>query len=117
MGIDLQVMASYFRERRGELLPTATLRFERDPELFSKFSKDSIPCLVQPLPGDLKVGVYADTGLAFKDQDSYGYPLTFISSLDLAQLEFSENLSVWNAAVLTFMGNLPADARIVLYWC
>jgi len=56
MGIDLKVMASSFRERRGELLPTATLRLERDSILFSKLSKDAAPCLVHPLPPDLKIG-------------------------------------------------------------
>ena len=32
MGMDLEVLASHFRERRGEMLPTASLRFDRDPE-------------------------------------------------------------------------------------
>src|SRR5262249_46544338 len=32
MGLDLKVMASHFRERRGEVLSTATLRFDRDDE-------------------------------------------------------------------------------------
>jgi len=38
MGLDLTVMASHFRKRRGELLPTATLRFDRDAAIFSQLA-------------------------------------------------------------------------------
>jgi hypothetical protein len=31
MGVDLKVMASHYRERRGEFLATATLRLDREP--------------------------------------------------------------------------------------
>ena len=117
MGIDLKVMASCFRERRGELLPTATLRFERDSGLFSKLSKDSVPCLVHPLPPDLKVGCYEDEGLVFKNEDRYGSLLTCITVADLARLEVPEGVSPWNNAVLAFLTALPEDARIVLFWC
>ena len=117
MGIDLKVMASYFRERRGELLPTATLRFERDSALFSKLSKDAVPCLVRPLPPDLKLGCYEDEGLVFKSEDRYGQPLTCITAADLARLQVPEGVSPWNNAVLAFLTSLPADERIVLFWC
>jgi hypothetical protein len=50
MGIDLEVMASRFRERRGEFLPTATLRFDRDSGLFGQLDLQSGPCLVRPIP-------------------------------------------------------------------
>ncbi len=58
MGIDLKAMASYFRERRGEFLPTATLRFERDSRLFARLAVESVPCLVRRLPDELKAGCY-----------------------------------------------------------
>ena len=51
MGIDLKVMASHFRERRGELLPTATLKFERDAKLFSQFAS-----VAGPLPRRVESG-------------------------------------------------------------
>lgn len=117
MGIDLKVMASQFRERRGELLPTATLRFERDSGLFSKLSRDAVPCLVRPLPPDVKVGCYEDEGLIFKNEDRYGQPLTCITAAELARLEVPEGLSPWNNAVLAFLTALPEDVRIVLFWC
>jgi len=117
MGIDLKVMASSFRERRGELLPTATLRFERDPGLFSKLSNEAVPCLVRPLPSDLKVGSYEDAGLVFVDVDRYGHALTFLTSADLAALDLPGEVSPWNRAVLAFLVALPDDARIVLFWC
>ena len=41
MGIDLTVLVSYFRERRGEFFPTASLRFERDHRLFAQLSADA----------------------------------------------------------------------------
>jgi hypothetical protein len=72
MGIDLQVMASFYREHAGEMLPTATVRFERDPTLFSRLAPDSVPCLVRPLPEGLRVGCYEDDGLRFVDADRYG---------------------------------------------
>src|SRR4051812_23406729 len=110
MGIDLQAMASSFRERQGELLPTATLRFDRDPQLFSMLSKDSLPV-------DLKVGCYEEEGLVFKQEDRYGQPLTFITSSHVARLEIPEGLSPWNNAVLVFLKALPEGVKIVLYWC
>src|SRR4051794_41697491 len=55
MGLDLTVMASHFRDRRGELLPTATLRLERDSALFAQLSADATPCLVRPLPDGLNL--------------------------------------------------------------
>src|SRR5258708_7192640 len=115
MGIDLKVMASYFRERRGELLPTATLRFERDPLLFTRFSKDAVPCVAHSLPPDLKVGSYEDAGLVFTQVDRYGQPLTWISPSDLSAMPVE--VSDWNRAVLAFLSALPEDVRIVLYWC
>jgi hypothetical protein len=60
VGTDLKVMSSYFRERRGELLPTTTLRFERDVGLFRRLSPDATPRLVHPLLEGLKVSCYED---------------------------------------------------------
>lgn len=117
MGIDLKVMTSHFRERRGELLPTAMLRFERDSALFSKLSMDAVPRLVQPLPPDLKVGSYEDEGLVFTQADRYGQPLSWISRADLAAMELPDRVSSWNRAVLAFLLALPEDIRIVLFWC
>ena len=117
MGIDLKVMASHFRERRGELLPTATVRFERDSALFSRLAIDAVPCLVEPLPPDLKIGSYEDDGLVFMHADRYGNPLTSTSRAHLATLEIPVEISAWNQAVLTFLLALPDDVRIVLFWC
>lgn len=117
MGIDLKVMASYFRERGGEFLPTATLRFERDPRLFSLLSRDTVPCLVRPLPDGLKIGSYEDQGLTFVDVDRYGNLLTFTTPEDLRRLEPPGDITPWNHAVLCFLLALPDDARVVLFWC
>jgi hypothetical protein len=117
MGIDLKVMASYFREHRGEMLPTATLRFDRDSGLFSKLSLQSVPCLVRPLPPDLKVGCYEDEGLVFRREDSRDAPLTWTTPATLAAMELPAELSPWNNAVLAFLLALPAETRIVFYWC
>jgi len=63
MGVDLEVMASHFRELRGEMLSTARLRFDRDPRLLGQLDRQASPCLVHPLPEGLKVGCYQDEGL------------------------------------------------------
>src|SRR5262245_35556807 len=86
MGIDLQVFASRFRERRGEFLATATLRFDRDSGLFAQLSPDAEPRLTQPLPADLKVGHYEDDGLRWDETDRQGRPLTFTTPADLRRL-------------------------------
>jgi hypothetical protein len=117
MGFDLKVMASYFRERRNEMLPTATLRFDRDTRLFSRLSSDAVPRLVHDLPTDLTVGSYEDQGLIFTQTDGYGKPLTWTTPATLARLESPDDLSPWNNAVLAFLRALPEDTRIVLYWC
>jgi hypothetical protein len=117
MGIDLKVMASSFRERRGELLPTATLRFERDARLFCQLTPSSTPALARPLPAGLKIGVYEDEGLAWRETDRQGQPLTFTTPGDLRQLRLPDDLNPWNRAVLAFLLALPAESRVILFWC
>jgi hypothetical protein len=117
MGIDLKILASNFRERRGELLSTASLRLDRDPRLLSLFSKDAIPCLVQPLPPGLKVGHHEDEGLKFDESDRYGEPLTFTTPERLKKLPSLGEISDWNRAALAFILALPPETRLVLYWC
>jgi hypothetical protein len=116
VGIDLEVMASHFRERRGEFLPTATLRFDRDSGLFGQLDPQATPCLVRPLPEGLKVGRYEDQGLTFTEVDRSGQPLTFTTSADLRRLRVPDDVAPWNRAVLAFLLALPSDTRIVLYW-
>jgi hypothetical protein len=117
MGIDMKVMASHFRERGNELLPTATLRFDRDSGLFAQLTPEANPCLVHQLPQGLKVGCYEDNGLTFTDVDRYKQPLTFTTPAELRRLKAPEDIHPWNHAVLAFLLALPPDARIVLYWC
>ena len=117
MGVDLRILASSFRELRGEFLATATLRFERDPALFSHLALDATPCLVRPLPPGLKVGTYEEAGLTWTENDRYGHPLTYTTPADLLRLEVPPDLDPWNAAVLAFLMALPPDARLVLFWC
>jgi hypothetical protein len=117
MGIDLEVMASRFRERRGEFLPTATLRFDRDSGLLGQLDLRATPCLVRPLPEGLKVGRYEDQGLTFTDVDRRGQPLTFTTPADLLGLRVPEDIDPWNRAVLAFLLALAPDTRIVLFWC
>jgi hypothetical protein len=117
MGIDLQVLASHFRERRDEVVPTASIRFDRDPRLLGQLSLEARPCLVRQLPDGLKAGHYDDEGLKFYAVDRYGRPLTFTTPSDLQNLHAPDDLSPWNRAVLSFLLTLPPDTRLVLYWC
>jgi hypothetical protein len=117
VGIDLKVMASYFRERATEFLPTATVRFERDIGLFAQLTRDAVPCLVRPLPQGMKVGCYDDDGLHFVDADRQGEPLTFATPADLRRLHVAHDIDGWNTAVLAFLRALPTESRVVLYWC
>jgi hypothetical protein len=117
MGVDLKVMASHFRERRGEFLATATLRFDRDAGLFAQLAPDAEPCLAHPLPPGLKVGHYEDEGLRWDEVDRQGRPLTFTTQEEARQLRVPDDVSQWNRAVLAFLVTLPAGARIILYWC
>jgi hypothetical protein len=118
MGVDLEVMASHFREKRGQMLSTAKLRFDRDYGLFSQLSREASPCLVHPLPDGLTVGVYQDEGLTFTAADRSGRPLTFTTPAEIARLRVpEEDFAPWNYAILAFLTALPPDTRIVLYWC
>lgn len=117
MGIDLQVLATNFRERSGEFLATASLRFDRDPRLLAVFAATADPCVVDPVPIGLKVGHYDDEGLRFDTLDRFGNHLTFTSPKCLRTARFPDNLSAWNTAILNFLLALPPDARLVLYWC
>ena len=117
MGIDLRVLASHFREHRGEMLATAEIRLDRDPRLLSVFSKNAVPCIVQPIPEGLKVGQHTEKGLVYAENDSYGNRLTFTTSKELKSLRVVENLTDWNRAALAFLLSLPPETRIVLYWC
>jgi hypothetical protein len=117
MGLDLKILASHFRERRGEFLATASLRLDRDYRLLGQLGAEAQPCLVHPLPAGLKVGHYEDEGLRFDEADRYGKPLTFTTPAELRGLRLPEEISPWNRAVLSFLLALPSDARVVLYWC
>jgi hypothetical protein len=116
MGLDLTVMASYLRERRGEILPTATLRFDRDGHLFRQLAANATPCLVRPLSDGLTVGNYEDAGLRFIDTDRYGNRLTFTTPAELQQLVIPDT-APWNRAIFTFLLALPPDTKIILLWC
>lgn len=116
MGVDLKALATHFRERRGEFLPTAILRFDRDEGLFAQLARDAVPCLVHPLPADLKVGCYEDTGLTYQTVDRNGDPLTFTTSADLLRIRVPGDIAEWNRVILAFLTALPPDARIILYW-
>lgn len=117
MGLDLTVMTSHFRERRGEMLPTATLRFDRDATLFSQLAPDATPCLVRPLPDGLTVGSYEDEGLRYIDADRSDNRLTFTTPADLRRLVVTDDTAQWNRAIITFLLALPPDTRLVLLWC
>jgi hypothetical protein len=117
MGVSLKVLASHFRERRGEFLATATLRFDLDYGLFAQLAHDAEPRLTQPLPDGLKVGHYEDDGLRWDTADRQGQLLTFTTPLDLRRLRLPDDIAPWNRAVLAFLLALPPDATIVLYWC
>src|SRR5262249_37539415 len=105
------------RERRGEMLPTAKLRFDRDSGILSQLDRNATPCLVHSLPEGLKVGVYQDDGLTFTAADRSGQPLTFTTSADLRHLPVPDEVAPWNRAVLAFPLAFPPDGGIVLYWC
>src|SRR5205807_2669341 len=117
MGIDLKVLASHFREHRGDLLSTASLRFDRDMRFLSLFSQQADPCIVQPLPHGTKIGHYEDQGLRFDEKDRYGNPLTFTTPEQLEAIRDINEISDWNRAVMAFLFALPSGTRIVLYWC
>lgn len=117
MGLDLKVMASHFRERRDEFLPTAVLRFDRDDVLFAQLAPDAVPCLVRPLPEGLKVGCHEDAGLTYEHADRYGQPLTCTTATEVLRLRVPDDTAAWNKAILAFLTALPPDARIVLFWC
>ncbi len=117
VGVDLKVLATHFRERRGEFLATASLRLDRDARLLTQLDADADPCLVHPLPRGLKVGHYEDEGLRYDEVDRYSKPLTFTTPDTLRHLRVPDDLSDWNRAVLSFLLALPPDARVILYWC
>src|SRR5687767_5990484 len=93
MGLDLKILASHFREHRGEMLATASIRLDRDPRLLALLASDADPCLVEPLPEGLKVGHYEDEGLRFDGDDRYGAPLTYTTPERLRSLRAVEGLS------------------------
>lgn len=92
MGIDLKVMASSFREHGGELLPTATLRFDRDSGLFAQLTLEALPCLVRQMPKGLKVGCYEDNGLNFTDVDRSNRPLTYTTPAEVRRLKVPDDI-------------------------
>src|SRR5262245_53496056 len=110
MGLDLKVFATNFRERRGEFLPAAILRLDRDTQLFAQLAPDAVPCLVHPLPADLEVGCYEDAGLTYERVDRNGAPLTYTTPAALLRLRVPDDLAVWNRAILAFLTTLQPDA-------
>ena len=93
------------------------MRFDRDDGIFSQLTLEASPCLVRQLPHGLKVGCYDDSGLVFTEVDRHNNPLTCTTPWELRQLELPSDIAPWNRAVMAFLLSLPADARIILYWC
>jgi hypothetical protein len=117
MGVDLTVMASHFRERHGELLPTAVLRFDRDAALFGQLAAEATPCLVRALPEGVRVGSYEDDGLRYTVTDRYGDRLTYTTPSEIRALVVPDDVAAWNRAIIAFLLALPEETRIVLFWC
>src|SRR4051812_42482942 len=109
MGIDLKVLASHFRERRGGVLPAAPPPLDRDAGLFAQLAIDAEPRMVKPLPEGLKVGHYEEEGLKFEETDRHGNRLTFTTPAELRNLRGTDDLSPWNRAVFAFLLALPPD--------
>jgi hypothetical protein len=115
MGLDLKVMTSHFRERRGEVLSTASLRFDRDEGIFAQLMPDAVPCLVYPIPPGVVLGCYEDKGLMYTATDGRGTQLTYTTPEDLNRLRVDPGVAPWNRAILAFLLALPADSRVFLY--
>lgn len=118
MGMDLKLLATYFRERNGQFLSAASLRLERDNRLFHHLRCPGDSSGTHPyIPENLVIGHYEDEGLRFDTTDSYGQRLTFTTPKLLKTNVVPTDFEGWNRAILAFVMALPADARIVLYWC
>jgi hypothetical protein len=105
MGIDLKMFASHFRERSGEFLATATLRFDRDAGPFAQLAPDVEPRMAHPLPAGLRVGHYEGDGLRWDEADRQGRPLTFTTPADLRRLRLPDDIAPWAVFVV------PAGVR------
>jgi hypothetical protein len=70
--------------------------------------------MVEPGAG-LRVGTYEDAGLTGTKTDRYGHRLTYTTPAELRWLEVPDDIDPWNKAVLAFLLDLPAYARIVLF--
>ena len=115
MGIDLKFLSSSFRER-GEIVATASIRADRQPEFLAQFGRNAIPCRVEELPQGMKIGHCEESGFRVDNMDHYGKPLTYTTSDRLKDFPEIEEISQYNRAVLAFLLTLPPDKKIVLYW-
>lgn len=109
MGIDLSIAVC----ENGGSTPLAYTRFRlqwRHPAFFDKISKASKPL-------GLAVWWYNDEGIVKTENDAYDNPLTWIAARELWVIMDDVPLHAFDSAVKEFIGALPMDQPIILYWC
>ena len=74
--------------------------------------------LIRAAATPLGAGVYwwSDDGCKRLSTDAYDFPLTFVTSFQLALLLGDVHLDPWDAALKAFMVALPPATRVVLFW-
>ncbi len=79
-------------------------------ELFDRIEREAIPL-------EQQLYEYNDEGLRKTGTTPYGRPLTWLPAKALAAELSAISLGARDRAVLMFLQSLPADTRIVLWWC
>jgi hypothetical protein len=106
-------------ERWGRSDGTPILAYNR--LVFEAINMEDLKDKIKPFAVPLPEGVewYDDDGLETHTDDAYGEPLTYIAAHHLAPLlngHLEHTRDPFCFAVAAFVGNLPPDRKIVLYW-
>lgn len=78
------------------------------------FSKPTIKAI--PIPPQLWIEVYEETGIEKTREDRHGMELTFVYAKNLRKLSVPDDTSPKNKAIKAFIDALPEDMPIILYW-
>jgi len=110
MGVDLAVAFDEYFNFEGSLrLAYSRLDLTRDRALWEILKE------MEERPFDQPIQWYYEEGIKDENQNAYGGPLTYLTAGELKRIDIKD-LSPWNKAVFRFIGALPDDTKVLLYW-
>jgi hypothetical protein len=119
LSLDISPLRSPVDLTRTRILCGDRLRFDEDHSVFLQingFDGKTKPTIkVEKLPAALWVETYEEGGIHKSRTDRSGAEITFAYAYELKKLDVSKSTPK-NKAIVAFIGSLPDDTPVLLFW-